>query len=496
MDEPQESTEILNSLARTAKQNPFATAIVTDLTTIDYKTLDDSVWALAGIIGEAINSESLSTGDGTSIAIRIRNPVIHFLTSLSLLRMGCTHISIADDSTLDTIYKTLDVANVVLVICEKKDPQISAPQLEFPREMAARTTRRSYPYNLNSTAILIMGSGTTGQKKLIPLTFKNLDAMVARGMVAQSIAAYDRHLCLSPIFFCAIKRRMYQCLLVGATAVFREDIRQPVLKLCRTLAVNRLSMVAPHAHALTIPLVKTGLAFPRLPSLQSIDIGSAPISEELRADLKTYISPNLHMIYATNEFGPACYGDPATLAQHPGTIGKPCDGVEIETVDDDGQPCKTGEIGNIRLKAVGMFEGYVEDVEASRRALQDGWYYPGDMASMTEDGAVIFMGRSDDLIIFNGINIYPREIEIALEQHPAVQEASAFPFRGAGGVELPGCAVILKTELEVSILEAHCKEILGVCRPRIIDIVEDFPRNAAGKILKKELAADASRRAR
>jgi acyl-coenzyme A synthetase/AMP-(fatty) acid ligase len=278
--------------------------------------------------------------------------------------------------------------------------------------------------------------------------------------------------------------------------VFRENPDVSLLKMCRTLAIDHLTIAVPHAHALTKPLVKTGIAFPRLPWLKSLSIGSAPISEELRADLKTYISPNLCVVYGTNELGAVCFADPATQVKYPGTIGKPGDGMEVEIVDDDDQRCKPDQIGNMRLRAAGMLEAYVGDTEISRRAFRDGWYYPGDMASMTEDGSIMFKGRSDDLIIFNGINIYPREIELALEQHPAVQEAAAFPFRGAHGAELPGCAVILKSELEVSILEAHSMELLGVCRPRLICVVADFPKNAAGKILKRELADLAANRER
>jgi acyl-coenzyme A synthetase/AMP-(fatty) acid ligase len=489
-----ETMEFLAALAKTARTNPFAIGIVTERTTIDYKTLDDLVWHFAGIIGDTMNLESLSPGDGASVAIRIRNPVMHFIVSLSLLRMGCTQIAIADGATIDIIEKSLEVANVGLLVCDKRDARISTAQLAFPRQVPATGARQSYPYNPDATAMLMLGSGTTGRKKLIPVTFKYLDSSVAIASTTESIAPFDRHLCLSPITYSFPKRRMYQCLLFEATAVFRENPRLPVLEFCRGLAVDHLTMVLPHARALTKPLVETGLAFPRLPRLKTLSIGSAPVSEELRTDLKTYVSPNLHVVYGTNEFGLACCADPATLAEHPGTIGKPCPGVEIQIVDDDDQPCKPNEIGNMRMKAVGMFEGYPQDVEESQRVLRDGWYYPGDMASMTEDGAVMFKGRLDDLIIFDGINIYPREIELALEMHRAVQEAAAFKFTNADGVELPGCAVILKADIEMSDLEVHCKETLGVRCPRLISAVQYFPRNAAGKIVKKELVALASSR--
>lgn len=113
----------------------------------------------------------------------------------------------------------------------------------------------------------------------------------------------------------------------------------------------------------------------------------------------------------------------------------------LKIVPDGSRSCKPDESGNLRLKASGVFEGYVEDSEESHGVLRNGWHYSGDLAAMRDDGAVIFSGRSEDLIMFNGINIYPREIENMLELHPRC--VRLLPLRLKSLQELKCCAVRL-----------------------------------------------------
>lgn len=164
----------------------------------------------------------------------------------------------------------------------------------------------------------------------------------------------------------------------------------------------------------------------------------------------------------------------------------------LKIVADGSRPCKPDESGNLRLKASGIFEGYVEDSDESHGVLRNGWHYSGDLAATRDDGAVIFSGRSDDLIMFNGINIYFREIENMLELHPAVREAAASTIRIAAGAEVPCCAVTLNIALDTSILKEHCKKFLSVSLLNLILVVQEFPRSAAENILKKDGAALAS----
>jgi long-chain acyl-CoA synthetase len=130
--------------------------------------------------------------------------------------------------------------------------------------------------------------------------------------------------------------------------------------------------------------------------------------------------------------------------------------------------------------------------ETASSAFRDGWFYPRDLLSSTKDGPLIFHGRVDDMMILNGINIFPTAIEDALESHPDVLEVVAYPIKSRIHGEIPVAAVVLKEcaeKRDVSHLIDHCRQILGIRAPRQIFVVDRIPRNSAGKPLRRELAA-------
>jgi acyl-coenzyme A synthetase/AMP-(fatty) acid ligase len=164
-------------------------------------------------------------------------------------------------------------------------------------------------------------------------------------------------------------------------------------------------------------------------------------------------------------------------------------GVVLEIVETDGRPVAAGAIGELRTSSDTMVRGYLDDPAADRRHYRNGWFYPGDLACWSEDGQVIFKGRADDMMIFNGINIYPREIEICLQEHPDVLEAISFPLRSERHGDIPAVAVRLRTAVSEDALLGFAREHLGPRAPRRVIVVEHLPRNAAGKPLVRELAA-------
>ncbi len=155
-----ESIRFVDSLTTNAKQNPFAIAIVSEKTVIDYKTLDALVWQYAGIITEALHSEGFTPGSGSCIAIKIPNPIRHFVVCLAVLRMGSAQISISEESTLDIIDNTLTVTKANLLVCDKKLSQFSTPQLELPSQISTKYKRQSFTRDPDSTALITLGSGT------------------------------------------------------------------------------------------------------------------------------------------------------------------------------------------------------------------------------------------------------------------------------------------------------------------------------------------------
>jgi acyl-coenzyme A synthetase/AMP-(fatty) acid ligase len=170
--------------------------------------------------------------------------------------------------------------------------------------------------------------------------------------------------------------------------------------------------------------------------------------------------------------------------------GRPLSGVVVEIVDPSQGQCRRGERGEIRLKAPGMANGYLDNLEQTQKRFRDGWFYPGDVGSLAEDGTLFVHGRTDDMMILNGVNIFPAELERALESHPAVKAAAALPISSAVHGQIPVAAVELAVPGSISAreLQLFANEHLGLRAPRRILIVPELPRTGQGKLLKRELA--------
>lgn len=197
----------------------------------------------------------------------------------------------------------------------------------------------------------------------------------------------------------------------------------------------------------------------------------------------------MHIVYATNEADTITLADPALQAQVPNTVGRPVAPLEVQVVDGEGRVLPAEQTGEVRVRGPGVASAYLDNPQATARSFRDGWFHPGDLAYLTQEGALVLLGRKDDMMIFDGMNIYPAEIENALLSHPAVREAAAFPARHERFQDVPMAAVTLSGSVSERALIEHCRNLIGIRHPRRVRIVQEFPRNAMGKILKRELVA-------
>ncbi|HET7096407.1 MAG TPA: fatty acid--CoA ligase family protein, partial [Casimicrobiaceae bacterium] len=164
--------------------------------------------------------------------------------------------------------------------------------------------------------------------------------------------------------------------------------------------------------------------------------------------------------------------------------------IELEIVDGNGAALPSGEVGELRVRSECMTHEYHGDPVATARHFKQGWFCPGDLASLSGAGALCLHGRSDDMMNLNSIKIFPAEIERVLEEHPGVKAAAVFAKPSSAHGDIPLAAVELHESAMVSVdeLMARARERLGVRAPRKIFVVDALPRSTAGKILKRELA--------
>ncbi len=174
-----------------------------------------------------------------------------------------------------------------------------------------------------------------------------------------------------------------------------------------------------------------------------------------------------------------------------GSIGTPIRGVEMMVADDDGKAVAAGEVGEIAIKGPNVMKGYWNRPDATAEAMKDGWFFTGDMAKRDEDGLYFIVDRKKDLIIRGGYNVYPREIEEVLYEHPGVLEAAVIGVPHPSlGEEIAAVVVAKGGELlDVEELKAFVKDqVAGYKYPRVLWLVDELPKGPTGKILKREIA--------
>ncbi|MDN7013477.1 AMP-binding protein [Methanoculleus sp. FWC-SCC3] len=192
-----------------------------------------------------------------------------------------------------------------------------------------------------------------------------------------------------------------------------------------------------------------------------------------------------------------CIGTLPGMKTKPGSMGRPMPGWQIELHDDDGNPVGIGDEGRIGIRLdprpVGLFSGYLDNGEENHKVFSNGFYYTGDKAYMDEDGYFWFIGRDDDVIKSSGYRIGPFEVESALMEHPAVQEAAVVGSPDVLRGLVVKAFIVLKpgyrpTESLVKDIQKQVKQVTAPYKyPRLIEFVESLPKTISGKIKRYEL---------
>jgi malonyl-CoA/methylmalonyl-CoA synthetase len=175
-----------------------------------------------------------------------------------------------------------------------------------------------------------------------------------------------------------------------------------------------------------------------------------------------------------------------------GTVGFPLPGVDVRICAEDGAPCAAGAVGDLQVRGENVFAGYWNLPEKTAEDFTpDGFFNTGDQASADEEGYIAIVGRSKDMVISGGLNIYPREIELLINSIPGIDESAVIGIPDADFGEAL-VAVVVRTEGEAAVspeevIEALRERIAGFKVPKTVRIVEELPRNAMGKVQKAEL---------
>jgi len=458
-----------------AERNPGAPAIIESGRRIDYAGFDRAIWRAVASFRRA----GIAPGD--RVGVSLRTHALHLVVGYALARLGAVQLTLSLRESTEFRQRLAKRFGVKAVIGESDlDPAWLEPGGTQERDASAPDGDAGWKIALTS--------GTTGEPKAALQTHAMHIAWRDIFHRAIGVLPSDRYLVTIELDFFGGFRRCMDVFRAGGAVLFSAAPRSAdaFLVEAERLEVTYLSLMPTHLRQL---LPRLPDERPQLPRLRILRTGAMTVTESLRDEIMRRLCSNLLVTYGTNDVGtPIAFADAQTLRRFPGCVGIAPSGVELGIADDEGRSLPAGEVGLIRVRAPGMPSGYIDNPEATARAFRGGWFYPGDLGLLTPEGALHFKGRADDMMNFDGIKIYPSEIEAVLLEHPAVAEAAAFPVSSSVHQDIPAAAVVLRHPVPESEIRIWCHDRMQSRAPLIVEILAELPRNSIGKVLKRELA--------
>jgi acyl-CoA synthetase (AMP-forming)/AMP-acid ligase II len=485
-----------------AANDPHRTALVYRDRAWSYFELDRTVDRVAA----GLASQGVRRGDAVLIALR-NVPELVFAQAAAA-RIGASAVTVSWRSTAAELRYLVDHAAPRLVICD----EAIAPSIEVV-VAGTRLADAAFcvggasalsPFDAlygdpqavedasDEAAVVIYTSGTTGQPKGAVRRFDRGAAHPVMGFLNRTPMAYGQtHLTACPLYHSTAFGFTTLALALASRVVLLEHF-EPVafVEAIERHRVEHTAVVPTMLHRTLEHFGAEGLRNRDLGSLLAIFSGGAPLSGALAMRALDAFGPVLYNFYGATETGLVTVATPDELRAAPGTIGLAIAGNEIRLLDEAGREVPAGEVGELYVRSKNLVAGYHRDAGATNASMREGFFSVGDLARRDARGFYFIEGRKRDMIISGGVNVYPREIEATLAEHPAVGEAAVVGVaddewgeRVHAVVEL--CEGATATEEELLV---HCRERLaGPKRPRSLSIVERLPRNPTGKVLKKEL---------
>lgn len=340
-------------------------------------------------------------------------------------------------------------------------------------------------------ASMIYTSGTTGNPKG---AFRAKGVGVEAALQAVQIFGLtesDVHLVGGPGYHSAVAFFSALTVLLGGTVVVMPRFDpEAALRLVESHGVTT-SFMAPTLLRRICDLPSEARERHDVSSLRAIILGAAPCPYELKQRAVALFGETLWEFYGATETGIQTVLRPEHQLLKPGSCGQAVEGQEILLLDADGNPVPDGEPGQLWARNPQLAE-YFENPTATAKAMREGFFTVGDIAYRDSEGFYYICDRQVDMIISGGVNIYPAEVEAVLHAHPAVADVAVIGVPDSEWGESVKAAVQLKPAGEATEpdLIAFCAERLaGYKKPRSIDFVDELPRDAAGKLLKRRIRA-------
>lgn len=345
------------------------------------------------------------------------------------------------------------------------------------------------PARDEDTAAILYTSGTTGKPKGAMLSHGNLcsNAMTVADMRQTDPA--DIVLGVLPLYHIYGQTSVLNAsIYLGLTLHLFEAFNPATLKAAIEATPSTILFAVPTIFSrLLSEAQNTGLD---RSSLRFCVSGGASLPVALLNQFESRYQTRIYEGYGLTECSPVCVENPFGKTTKPGSIGLPIPGFQARIVDESGTDLEDGQVGELLVKGPGVMKGYLNQPEATARSVVKGWLHTGDLARRDDQGYIFIIDRKKDCIIRGGYNVYPREVEEVLFEHPEVVEAGVFGLSHEELGEEIVAEVVLKpgAALSEDQLRRFVKDRLAPYKyPRIIRFVRELPKSHTGKVLKRDL---------
>jgi long-chain acyl-CoA synthetase len=491
-------TNLAKNLIETTGVHAGRVAVRVDDAAMTYRALDEASARVAGLLRE----RGLKPGD--RIGIMMPNvaevPVVYY----GILRAGGVVVPMnpllkarevayyLGDSGAGLVFAWHAFADEARSGAEQAGAElVVVDEAGFPDLLASAAAAEEVTDRGDAdTAVILYTSGTTGQPKGAELTHGNLISNV-------EVSKTD------------IARARPEDVIFGGLPLFHVFGQTVALNVavaagaCLTLLprfdpAHALRIIAGHSVTIFEGVPTMYVALLHQPDRADYDTsslrlcvsgGAALPVEVLRGFEEAFGVPVLEG-YGLSETSPVASFNHPDREQKPGSIGTPIRGVQMRVVDNSDHEVAQGEVGEIVISGPNVMKGYWQRPEATAEAVRDGWFHTGDLARVDEDGYFYIVDRKKDMIIRGGYNVYPREIEEVLYEHPAVAEAAVIGLPHSSLGEEVAAAVVLKPGATASAgeLRDYVKGLVAAYKyPRHLWIVDVLPKGPTGKIQKRDI---------
>ncbi|MFE2995741.1 long-chain-fatty-acid--CoA ligase [Nocardia sp. NPDC059246] len=492
-----------NHVARHALMKPDATAIRYRGISTSWRTLEDRSSRLAAVLS------GMGVRERDRIALLLTNRPEFIEVMLAANRLGATVVPlnfrlsptevefivtdsgaavvIVEDSLLDAVSTVSRSVPHIVVGSGSAGPSLEAEICNVTEIPPTNDVAEDSP------AAIMYTSGTTGRPKGAVLSHQNLQMQALALIRAWQLSSdgSEVNLVTSPLFHIAALATVGPFLLIGATIVLHPTgafDSGEVLDCLERERVTSVFMVPTQWQAI---VDDTSLPDRDL-SLRVVSWGAAPASTSLLMRMNEVFPGVLNVaLFGQTEMSPiTCMLDGTDAVRKIGSVGKPVDTVAVRVVDEDMNDVPTGEVGEIVYRGPGLMEGYWRNPVATAEAFEGGWFHSGDLVRVDDEGFVYVVDRKKDMIISGGENIYCAEVENAIAAHSDVIDVAVIGRADDHWGEIPVAVIVAQpgTTITVDTLaDWLVGRVARYKRPKVVELVDELPRNASGKVVKGAL---------